>query len=233
MKHLQEINLHLNINKCEFGVDKISFVGNMFTSDCMQVDPEKVNAFREMPTPTTKQEVQWILRVTNYLKKMYRWSQRQDTLCSNTHTPRRTIFGMRITIQSSIISLKASLSTILHSLTTTRKTNNSYVWCIYARPWSSMLTRRSANQSLLRQKCSQQTNRSGRRSKKLLAIVFACTMFHDYINGKEVIIKFDHKPLETIFKTTAGRAPARLKTCFWNCRSKISKSSKKMEKKCT
>ena len=50
--------------------------------------------------------------------------------------------------------------------------------------------------------------------KKLLAIVFACTMFHDYINGKEVIIKFDHKPLETIFKTTAGRAPARLKTCF-------------------
>ena len=46
MQRLQEINLHLNIKKCEFRVDKISFVGNVFTSDGLQVDPEKVKAIR-------------------------------------------------------------------------------------------------------------------------------------------------------------------------------------------
>ena len=42
MQRLQEINLHLNIKKCEFRVYKITFVGIVFTSDGMQVDPEKV-----------------------------------------------------------------------------------------------------------------------------------------------------------------------------------------------
>ena len=46
--------------------------------------------------------------------------------------------------------------------------------------------------------------------KELLAIVFACTKFHDYILGKEVIIESDHKPLETIFKKQLEKAPARL-----------------------
>ena len=35
--------------------------------------------------------------------------------------------------------------------------------------------------------------------KELLAIVFACKKFNDYIYGKEVIIESDHKPLETEF----------------------------------
>ena len=69
MQRLQEINLHLNIKKCEFRVDKISFVGNVFTSDGLQVDPEKVKAIREMPTPTNKQEVQRFLGMTNYLAR--------------------------------------------------------------------------------------------------------------------------------------------------------------------
>ena len=55
-----------------------------------------------------------------------------------------------------------------------------------------------------------QANKSGHTLKKLLAIVFACTKFHDYIYGKEVIIESDHKPLETIFKKQLEKAPARL-----------------------
>ena len=47
--------------------------------------------------------------------------------------------------------------------------------------------------------------------KELLAIVFACTKFHDYIYGKEVIIESDHKPLETIFKKQLEKATARLR----------------------
>lgn len=36
--------------------------------------------------------------------------------------------------------------------------------------------------------------------KEALAIVFACTRFNQFINGKKVLIESDHKPLENIFK---------------------------------
>jgi hypothetical protein len=37
--------------------------------------------------------------------------------------------------------------------------------------------------------------------KELLAIVYACENFNQYILGKsDVVVKADHKPLETIFK---------------------------------
>ena len=36
--------------------------------------------------------------------------------------------------------------------------------------------------------------------KKLLAVVFAFTKFHQYVYSKDVIVKLDHKPLEAILK---------------------------------
>jgi hypothetical protein len=36
--------------------------------------------------------------------------------------------------------------------------------------------------------------------KELLAVVFACNRFHQYIYGKTITVESDHKPLETILK---------------------------------
>ena len=46
--------------------------------------------------------------------------------------------------------------------------------------------------------------------KELLAVVFACTKFHDYIYGKDIIVETDHQPLVTIVKKPLLSAPARL-----------------------
>ena len=46
--------------------------------------------------------------------------------------------------------------------------------------------------------------------KEMASIVFASTKFHDYIFGKTVPVETDHKPLETIFKKSISKAPARL-----------------------
>jgi hypothetical protein len=45
----------------------------------------------------------------------------------------------------------------------------------------------------------------------MLAVVFGCTRFHDYIYGlKEVQVETDHKPLESILKKPLHQAPMRL-----------------------
>lgn len=46
--------------------------------------------------------------------------------------------------------------------------------------------------------------------KELLAIVYGCEKFHQYIYGKEVEVESDHKPLESIFKKSLHQAPPRL-----------------------
>ena len=47
--------------------------------------------------------------------------------------------------------------------------------------------------------------------KEMLAVVFGCTRFHDYIYGvNNVTVESDHKPLETILKKPSCQAPLRL-----------------------
>ncbi|KAL7881430.1 hypothetical protein AOLI_G00082780 [Acnodon oligacanthus] len=47
--------------------------------------------------------------------------------------------------------------------------------------------------------------------KELLAIVYGCEKFHQYMYGKEILVESDHKPLETIFKKPLHKAPPRLR----------------------
>lgn len=46
--------------------------------------------------------------------------------------------------------------------------------------------------------------------KEMLAIVFACEKFHNYIYGKEVEVETDHKPLIYIFSKPLHECQARL-----------------------
>ena len=46
--------------------------------------------------------------------------------------------------------------------------------------------------------------------KELLAIVFGCEKFHEYLYGRHVIVESDHKPIEAIMKKCLASAPPRL-----------------------
>ena len=46
--------------------------------------------------------------------------------------------------------------------------------------------------------------------KELLAIVFTCERFHQFIYGNEIIVQSDHKPLEAIMAKPLSQAPPRI-----------------------
>ena len=45
------------------------FMGHLITSKGLEPDPDKVKAVKEMPEPTTKQELKSLLGFVNYLSK--------------------------------------------------------------------------------------------------------------------------------------------------------------------
>ena len=46
--------------------------------------------------------------------------------------------------------------------------------------------------------------------KEMLAIVFGCSRFHQYVYGKKIRVETDHKPLEVILNKPLSQAPMRL-----------------------
>jgi hypothetical protein len=46
--------------------------------------------------------------------------------------------------------------------------------------------------------------------KEMLAIVYGCSKFHQYVYGNTTTVETDHKPLESLFKKSLSKAPQRV-----------------------
>ena len=55
--------------------------------------------------------------------------------------------------------------------------------------------------------------------KELLAVVFGCNCFYQYIYSKQIIVESDHQPLEIIAKKPLDKAPIRLQRMLLNLQS--------------
>lgn len=64
-----------------------------------------------------------------------------------------------------------------------------------------------------------QRRRYAQIEKELLAVVFACTKFEDYVYGKATVVKTDRQPLVTIMKKPIHVAPAWLQRILLAWRS--------------
>ena len=69
LNRLQEKNLTLNKDKCEFGKTKIKFYGFIFSESGFSADPEKIEAIKNVETPKTVAEIRSFLGMTNYVSR--------------------------------------------------------------------------------------------------------------------------------------------------------------------
>ena len=73
--------LVLNSKKCEIKSKQVSFFGQLYTSNGMKPDPQKVSDLREMPEPTNKVELQQFLGFITYLSRFVKhFSTKSATL---------------------------------------------------------------------------------------------------------------------------------------------------------
>ena len=49
---LEKESLYAKESKCEFGITKLLYLGHIISTDGVQVDPKKVRAIIDWPTPT-------------------------------------------------------------------------------------------------------------------------------------------------------------------------------------
>ena len=63
---LQEHGLVISLSKCQFGVNEIDFLGHRVNQQGVFPLPEKVDAFRSFPGPTTVKQLQECLGMVNF-----------------------------------------------------------------------------------------------------------------------------------------------------------------------
>jgi hypothetical protein len=69
---LRDNGLFVNFDKCHFGVSEINHLGHIVTAHGLRIDPDRVNAMKEWPTPTSHAELRTFLGHCTYLSRYIR-----------------------------------------------------------------------------------------------------------------------------------------------------------------
>ncbi|KAK2727377.1 hypothetical protein QYM36_008013 [Artemia franciscana] len=181
LKRAREKGVRFNQEKCTFGMEQVKYSGHIISKEGIKPDPEKLNAIKKMPSPTTKEELQTLLGMLNFL------SQYIPSLSSRNKTLRDLIqeveFEWKPHHEECFSAIKQSITDNLaffdhssrtvdlkvdaskHGLGTEISTNGNM--CGYA---SRALSKTEQNYSQLK--------------KEMYTIVYRLKHFHHYIYGE-------------------------------------------------
>lgn len=188
---------------------EIKYIGHILSAQGVKPDEEKVRAVTEIPPPQSKQELQRFLGVVQYLAKFipnmsdisaplrkllereteWHWEDAQQQSFEKlkylvTQSPTLKFFDVSKPVTLSVDSSSEGIGAVILQ---------------EGRP--------VAYGSRALNDCQR---RYAQIEKELLAIVYGCEKFHQYVYGKEITVESDHKPLESIFKKLLHQTPMRL-----------------------
>lgn len=64
--------MYAKLNKCNFWLDKIVFLGQVISREGISIDPSKIEAVTDWPRPTKVGEVKSFLPLASYYKDLLR-----------------------------------------------------------------------------------------------------------------------------------------------------------------
>lgn len=209
LNRAREIGIKFNKDKSYICQNKVKYLGHIFSREGVQVDQAKVKAICDMPPPSNVTELQRFLGMVTYLGQYidnlsqktshlrslllknseWHWSDQHSLEFNNlkniiTNAPILTYFDQNKDILLSVDSSQNAMGAVI---------SHGKQPIAYA----------SASLSQSQQAYSQ-------IEKELLAILFGCTKFHQYIYGRQVVVETDHKPIIPLFKKPVYSIPARL-----------------------
>ena len=200
----------LNQSKIKLRQTEVKFMGHLITKDGLKPDPDKVSAIKNMPKPTTKAEVQTLLRFVNYLSKfMPKLSAIIQSLRDLTAPGAQFVWSTQHETAFQTIKDLICKQPVLRyydvneEVTVQTDASNA--------GFGAVLMQEGQPVAFALRTLSKTEQRYAPIEKECLAIVFGLERFYQYLARRELIhVETDHKPLETIFKKSVLTAPCRL-----------------------
>ena len=204
LERIQRAGVTLNKDKCEFGKEKLSFLGHIVDSQGIQADPEKTAAVREMNQPENVSELRRFLGMVNQMGKFVinlaeLTQPLRELLKKNTkwqwNSPQEVAF----------VKIKEELCkpTVLSFYDPNLPTKVSADASSYGLGAVLLQQHNSQWKPVAYASCSmsETEKRYSQIEKEALAVTWACDKFANYIIGIHIIIETDHKPLLSLLST--------------------------------
>ena len=194
-----ETDVRFNHNKIQLRVRECKYIGHLLTPDGVRPDADKVKAISDMRPPADAKELHRLQGMVTYLSKFV-------PHLADLTAPLRQLLrkGVSWTWTS---QHDQSFNNIMQAVTSAPVLQ-------YFDPSKPVVIQTDASSTGLRSCLLQDgkpiefTSRAltdaetqyAQIEKELLAIVFACIKFYQYIYGRRVVVQSDHKLLEAIFQ---------------------------------
>ena len=210
LNRCREKGIKLNKEKVKFRLPEVTFMGHIISVEGLKPDPTKVEAIREMPAPTCKQDVRRLLGMVNYLQKF-------APNLSDATAPLRDLlkeenkFQWLDDVQSqSFKQVKQMLSQTPVLKYFDPKEDVQLQCDASERGLGACLMQGGQPVAYASRSMTETETHYAQIEKEMLAIVFGVERFEHYVYGRPVKVDTDHKPLEIIFKKSLLSAPKRL-----------------------
>lgn len=206
MKKLQDMGLRLNLKKCVFATNSITFLGHMIDAEGLHPSPTKVKEIQEKPAPTSKETLRAFLGLYNFYEKflpdkatilepLYRlleskrpwaWGEAEQAAFERA----KSILSSDLTLVG--YDLNKELLLICDS-------SEYGLGAIIAHVMDD-----GAEKPVMMASRTLQAHerRYGQIDKEALAIMFGLSKFHEFLAGRSFCIVTDHKPLVGLFNPT-------------------------------
>ena len=209
LNRVRQLNMKLNAEKCKFHVTEVPFDGHVLTADGVKCDKSKISAITTMNTPKDKTELRRFFGMCNYVSKfipgysektaIIRELLRDDTEWFWDKQHDRAFNELKKCISSPPVLAYYNPKL---PVTISADASQNGLGCVCLQEGKPIAY---ASRSL-----TETEKRYAQIEKELLALLYACTKFDQYIFGRHVNAETDHQPLVTIMKKTIHNATPRI-----------------------
>lgn len=205
----REKGVRFNRNKLQLFANECKYVGHVLTPDGIRPDVDKVKAITEMRSPTDAGELSRFLGMVTYLTKF------MPNLSEHTATLRQLLRkDVTWTWSSHQEQAFNHIKNVVTSAPVLQYFDPAKPVVIQTDASStglgSCLLQEGRPVEFVSRALTDAESRYAQIEKELLAIVFACIKFHQYIYGRPVVVQSDHKPLESVFQKSVASTTPRL-----------------------
>ncbi|KAK2702658.1 hypothetical protein QYM36_018739 [Artemia franciscana] len=197
----------LNLQKCVFKSDSIPYFGHIISEAGIHPDPRKVRALKEMRILSTKDELQTVLGMMNYLA-------RYIPNLSSLNQPLRELVNQREfkweeEHNSAFTNIKES---ICDSLSFLDPTSGNIELQVDASKFGlgATILQNGKTVSFASRSLNRTEQNYSQIEKELYTILFGCLHYHQYLFGQKFIVVSDHKPLQVVLNCPISKSSPRL-----------------------
>ena len=211
MRRLDDRNVRLREDKCEFEKNKVTFHGHEFSAEGIRPTQDKIDTLRRCQPPTSREELKSFLGLMSYVG--YRYMPHLSTLTA----PLRELLAKDVKYQwtkkqqEAFEQLKQGLDCIMTSAFF--QSGEEVHLYADASPVGvgAVLLQKDQKQKTMKliafgsRGLTDSEKRYSQTEREALSLVWAVNHFDFYLRGMQFVLYTDHKPLLPIFQPKSAR----------------------------